>query len=199
MQGFAVIDNRPESDSVAVWVTSHTAPQQASNSNAVTIDRHGDPDALRKVRSLTRSHAVLLTDGSTLDTLPVEGEPLTVADVEALVVETAEQQTLILEAVAAYARRTRNRSLVPPVFPMPPDPRDFNPAWDDATQRAFQTANYLAHAWTAWLATDEQRRRRSIQPRTDKTPWMMPEDMSSPQIAKFPPRFTALVQPQALV
>src|SRR5262245_13360693 len=98
MRGFAVIDNQPGSESLAVWITSHVAPQRAGNSNAVTIDRHNDPDALAKVRSLTRSHAVLLTDGSTVNSLPVEGDPLTVADIEALITETTEQQALILEA-----------------------------------------------------------------------------------------------------
>lgn len=167
--------------------------------NAVSIDLAKDPDASAKVRSLTRSHVVLVTDGTTLDGLPVDGELLTVEDLTDLIAETEEQQTLILEAVDAYASRTRNRSLVPPEFLPSPKREAFQPAEDTPTQRAFQTANYLAQAWTAWLTTDEQRRRRSIQPRTNETPWIMPVDMSSSEVAPLPPAFAKRTRAQPLV
>jgi hypothetical protein len=198
MSGFAVIDNRPGDDQVAVWIVGQSEAQRASNVNAVTVDRHGDPEAWEKLRSLTRTMAVVLTDASTQESLPIQGEVLTVDDVEDLVRETEEFQHRIIEAVHAHARRTRSESLTPPVFEPSPKRADFVPAEDTATQRAFQTANFLNRAWTTWLRTDEQRRRRTIRPKTNETPWMMPADMSSPTLASLPPGFAARVhlQPQ---
>jgi hypothetical protein len=201
MLGFAVIDNQPGDDDVAVWVVGQVGPQQAGNVNAVTIDRHGDPDAAEKIRSLTRNHAVVLTAGSTPESLPVDGEALTVDDLEDLVRETEALQGRIAESVRTYARKARSKTIAPPDFEPSPKRADFAPTADTAdtaTQRAFQTANFLNRAWTAWLRTDEQRRRRTVRPKTNETPWMMPEDLGSTAQASLPPAFAARVtlQPQ---
>ena len=199
MLGFAVIDNQPGDDNIAVWVVGQVAPQRAGNVNAVTIDRHGDPDAAEKVRSLTRTQTVVLTAGSTLESLPVDGGALTVDDIEELVRETEEFQGRITEAVQTYARKARSKTITPPVFEASPKRADFLPDADTATQRAFQTANFLNRAWTAWLHTDEQRRRRAVRPKTNETPWMMPDDMGSPLLATLPPGFAARAKPQPQV
>lgn len=199
MRGFAVIDKQPGNDQIAVWLTSLVAPQRADHTNAVVIEATTDADAREKVRLLTRCRVVVITDGSNVDGLPIEREAMTVADVDALIKETEEQQQRILDAVAAYATKNRNRSLVPPEFPPSPTPERFTPAEDTATQRALQTANYLARAWTSWLTTDEQRRRRTTRPRTNTTPWIMPDDMNSPVIAPLPPRFAEQLRSQPLV
>lgn len=199
MLGFAVIDNQPGDDNIAVWVVGQVTPQRAGNVNAVTIDRHRDPEAAEKVRSLTRTRAVVLTAGSTLESLPVDGEALAVDDIEDLVCETEEFQGRITEAVQTYARKTRSKTIAPPVFEPSPKRADFVPGPDTATQRAFQTANFLNRAWTAWLHTDEQRRRRTVRPKTNETPWMMPDDMGSPTLATLPPGFAARATAQRQV
>lgn len=198
MRGFATVDNQPGSDTVAVWVTAHVEPHRAGHTNAVCVDKLSDPDASRKLRSLTRDYAVMLTEGSTLDALPIDGKPLSVADIEALVAETEERQQRITAAVAEYAAKTRIKSLAPPTFPPSPVPSDFVPAEDTVTARALQAANYVARAWSLWLATEEQRRRRTVQPRTNKTPWIMPDDLNDPAVAAFPPDFAARVHAQPL-
>ena len=69
-------------------------------------------------------------------------------------------------------------------------------ARDQPEYRALSVANYVAAVWSAWLATDEQRVRRAINPRTGTTPWIMPEALGSPELAEFPPEFGQLVQPE---
>jgi hypothetical protein len=64
--------------------------------------------------------------------------------------------------------------------------------------RALNAANYVRDAWSAWLLTDEQRMRRTINPRTGTTPWIMPDELGSPTLAEFPPEFTQLVKPEPL-
>lgn len=199
MRGFATIDNQPGSDTAAVWITVQIEAQRAGHANAVCVNKGSDSDAPRKLRSLTRGYAVLLTEGSALDGLPVQGKPLSVADVEALVAETEDHQERITAAAAEYATRTRNKSLVPPTFPPSPLPSDYAPDQDTVTARALHTANYLARAWTAWLATDEQRRRRTTQPRTNKSPWMMPDDLNDPEVVVLPPGFSARAHAEPLV
>jgi hypothetical protein len=172
---------------------------EVSHTNAVVLNAANDPGALEKVRSLTRCCAVLLTDGSVPDGLPVEGEPLTSADIDAMVAATEEHQQAILEAVADYKRRTRSKTLIGPTFPTSPQASDFQPAQDTASQRAFMTANYLGKVWSRWLVTDEERRRRTARPKTGETPWIMPEGLNDPEVAVFPAAFAARVHEQPVV
>jgi hypothetical protein len=198
MRGIATIDRQSGSDTIAVWITSREA-LQAQNGNAVVIDAARDPQAVEKVRSLTRCCAVLVTDGSVLDGLPVQGDPLTLADVSALVESTKEHQQAILEAIAEFKRGGGSKGHKEPTFPEVPHADDFVPSEDTPSHRAFMTANYIGKAWTAWLKTDEERRRRTARPKTGDTPWMMPVEMNSPKVAVFPPAFAAKVHEQALV
>lgn len=199
MRGIATIDRQPDSDRIAVWVTSRTEPAKAGHVNAVVIDMAGDPEALGKVRSLTRCCVVLVTDGTDVQGLPIEGEPLTVRDVEELVAETERTQAAVIDAIGDYKRRTRSKNLVEPVFPVSPAPSDFRPDEDAAPARAFATANYVSRAWTLWLRTDEERRRRTTHPRTGETPWIMPDSMNTPSLEPFPGEFASRLHEQALV
>ncbi|GAB4002721.1 hypothetical protein GCM10028772_04380 [Nocardioides ultimimeridianus] len=193
MRGVATIDRQPGGHQIAVWVTSSLAQPSASHVNAVVMEAEA-ADTHEKVRSLTRSCVVLATDGSTLDGLPVEGAVLHTSDLDHLLDETAVQQNRIVDAIRSY-----RGSLVVPTFPDRPEPRDFQPTEDTASARAFAAASYLRAAWHAWLKTEDERVRRTIQPRTGKTPWIMPEDMNSPVVATFPEAFAARLTEQALV
>jgi hypothetical protein len=198
MRGIATIDRQPGSDTIAVWITNREA-LRAQNGNAVVIDAARDPEAIEKVRSLTRCCAVLVTEGTVLDGLPVQGNPLTPADISALVECTKEHQQAILDAIAEFKRGGGSKAHKEPTFPKPPSAGDFVPSEDTPSQRAFVTANYIGSAWTAWLRTDEERRRRTARPKTGETPWIMPHEMNSPNVAVFPPAFAAKVHEQALV
>lgn len=197
MLGFAVIDNQPGGDTVAVWLTSRVGLDRAEHTNAVVIDLK-KADARKKIHALIADRSVVMTDGSIEKGTPIKGSLLGIQAVDEMVRETLAQQKRIENAVDDYARWAKNKGLVQPEFPPAPRREDFQPEVDTSSQRAFQAANYLARAWTFWLSTDEQRRRRSIQPRTNKTPWIMPEDMSSPDVATFPPDFARLVRAQPL-
>jgi len=199
VQGIATIDRQPGSETIVVWVTKRLEPLRADNTNAVAIDAASDPKAMDKVHSLTRCCAVLVTEGSVLEGLPVEGEPLTVADIDALVAETEAHQQAILDAVSAYKRRTRSANLKDPTFPKSPAVADFTPSDDSPSQRALGTANYVGRAWSAWLKTDEERRRRTARPKTGETPWMMPDELNSPEVALLPAKLVARFREQPLV
>lgn len=198
MRGIATIDRQPGSDTIAVWVTTRTG-SDVSNTNAVVIDAANDPRAMDKVRSLTRCCVVLETEGSDLDGLPIEGEPLTTSDVALLVDATRERQQAILDAIAAFKRRGGSKAHKKPTFQSAPDPAAFMPREDTASQRAFTTANYFGRVWRAWLTTDEERRRRTARPRSGETPWIMPDDLNQPELVEFPEDFAARAHEQALV
>lgn len=198
MRGIATIDRQPNAEQIAVWITNRDGTK-ATNTNAVVIDVNSDPSVVERVHSLTRCCAVLATDGSTLDGLPLEGEPLTVSDVSALLDEVEKHQQRIIDAIEDYKRRTRSTSLVEPTFPARPHREHFMPTADTAAQRALTTANYVGRAWSAWLTTDEERRRRTVQPKTGNTPWIMPEDMNAATVPHFPDEFAARLHEQPLV
>lgn len=198
MRGIAVIDRQSGAAQIAVWITSRDGTH-AKNVNAVVLDAGADPNAAHKFRSLTRGYAVLATEGTTVDGLPIDGEPLSVADVDELLDEVEVQQARILDAITDYKRRTHSEALVEPTFPPRPAYGSFTPRDDTASQRALATANYVGRAWATWLKTDEERRRRTEQPKTGKTPWIMPEDMNSATVPDFPEQFAARLHKQPLV
>jgi hypothetical protein len=178
-------------------LTSRVGVDRAEHTNAVVLDRiHSDTRT--KIHALVADRSVVLTDGSVKKGTDLKASPLAIEAVDEMVEETLTLQKRIEDAVEDYASTTSNRSLVQPAFPPVPNRQDFQPTTDTASQRALQTADYLARAWTFWLDTDEQRRRRSIQPRTNKSPWIMPEDMSSPDVAMFPPNFSINVRVQPI-
>jgi hypothetical protein len=153
---------------------------------------HDDERHDARVWNLTAGRAVVLTNGTT--------PPLTfqhavgVDAFDRLIDETSAHQRLIADAVADYAARTKNRNLATPEFPRAPkfivDERD------EPEFRALSVANYVAKVWSQWLATDDQRVRRTINPRTGTTPWIMPDELGNPVLAEFPPKFGQLVQPE---
>ncbi|GAB95324.1 hypothetical protein BJY21_003258 [Kineosphaera limosa] len=193
MQGFAVLDRQPASAVVVVWQTTRVAPSRAAHANAVSVDLDSDAEGLRKVHSLTRDFAVLATEGSDLRGLPLAARQLTSADLELLVRETTERRIAIQGAVRDYIARTRRRAAVVPTFPELISVA--TPCRGTPVERTLRLANNLAQLWSQWLATDEERRRRTVDSR-GVTPWMMPEGLDSPAHAIFPRQFGMLIEPQ---
>lgn len=192
MLGFAIVDRQPKAKATAVWLTCHLDGSRVNHTNAVVI-AHDDDRHDIKVWNLVADRAVVLTIGSTP---PIMFQhTLSVEAFANLVEETSTFQRRIIEAVADFAKRTKNKTLVAPAFlgnriELKPDDRD-EPAY-----RALSGANYVRDAWSAWLATEEQRVRRSVNPRTGEPPWIMPEEIGGTALAEFPPAFGQLVQPE---
>lgn len=197
MRGIAIVDRQPDAEQIAVWNTSRDS-SRAINVNAVVIDASNDPHAMTKMLSLVHRCVVLKTQGTSLDGLPIGGEALDVADVAALLDEVEAHQSRILAAIADYKRATRSRTLVQPTFLARPAPDDFVPTGDAPSLRALATANYFGRSWTTWLATDEERRRRTVQPATGTTPWIMPESMNAPTVPDFPEAFAGRLYVQGM-
>ena len=85
------------------------------------------------------------------------------------------------------------------MFPPAPSAEDFSPDQDTASRRAFVLANYVGRVWGSWLKTDDERRKRTVQPKTGVTPWIMPECMNEQSTPDFPSGFAARVIEQPLV
>lgn len=186
MLGFAVLDHWTNGNVAAVWLTSRISATRADHTNAVKVDLD-DEDALVKIHALTRDRLVVLTGGSTCDGLPIRANPLTVDDLNSLSSEIKIRRRQIVEAVDAYAKKTKNRNLVRPAFTDLALPDSFvAPEEEASTQRAFQLANFVTRTWSDWLDADDERRKRSINPRTKKSPWIMPEHLSNSVIEEFP-------------
>lgn len=207
MRGFVSIDRQPDSSSLAVWFTCRLTESRVAHGNAVVIDTSGDQEILKKVRSLTRDAVVVVTAGSDLGGLPINGDPLMAQDLEGLLDEAEAWQQRIVSAVDAYARRPDARTgrvpksprkLVRPTFAPRPKVQNFVPAADSSAQRALATANFVARAWAFWLEAEEARLKRTIGPRGE-SPWMMPEELNSSGVALLPAGFAASVRVQALV
>jgi hypothetical protein len=194
MLGFAIVDRLPKANATAVWLTTHIEGSLVNHTNAVEI-LHDDERHDYKVWALTADRVVVLTQGTTPPIPFMHAHGIDVFD--GIIDETFAHQRLIGAAVTAYAERTRNRNLVTPDFSkerpkLTMDERD-GPAY-----RAFSVANYVAKVWGLWLTTDEQRVRRTINPRTKKSPWIMPKELSDPVLAEFPPEFAQLAKPEPL-
>ncbi|QSM41553.1 hypothetical protein IN842_14265 [Mycobacteroides abscessus subsp. abscessus] len=161
------------------------------HTNAVVI-RRDDECHDHKVWSLTAGRAVVLTAGTTP---PLAFQySLGVDAFDNLVRETSDHQKSIAAAVADYAQRGKNPNLVIPTFPNAPQLATH--IRDEPAYRALSVANYVAGVWAAWLGADEQRLRRSVDPRTGEPPWIMPEELGSTVLAEFPQGFAQLVHPE---
>ncbi|MEV0342213.1 hypothetical protein AB0H49_24620 [Nocardia sp. NPDC050713] len=173
-------------------MTSRTDNNFVRNTNAVVI-RHDDPDYLDKVRSLTRERSVVLTDGTE--------PPVTFAHAvridafDDLIEQTTRRQESICAAISDYARRKRTELVVPRFLPVP---ALTTLERNEPQLRALSVANYIGAVWTAWLFTEDQRLRRTVSPRTQETPWIMPAELNSPTIAVLPADFADRVKPEPL-
>jgi len=193
MLGFAIVDWRPSAKAVAVWLTTHVGGTAVQHTNAVVIDRD-DERFDEKVRALTADRAVILTDGT-----PAEGafeHAVGVGVLDDLVAETTARQQLIEKAITAYMARAKNKNLVIPDFRSPPTQPSQMPTAPEL--RALVTANYVAEVWSAWLATEEQRVRRTVDPRTGASPWIMPEGLAESEVSVFPRGFGQRLKPEPL-
>ncbi len=193
MLGFAIVDSQPDESATAVWLTSHVEGSRVGNTNAVVI-AHDDPQYDEKLYALTADRIVVLTDG-TAKPMSFKSS-IDVAAFGRFADEVSAHQRDIANAIAEYSARTKNRALVTPKFPKIPsltmDDRD-EPAY-----RALSVANFICGLWSAWIATEAERLRRTVNPRTDTTPWIMPEELGSQTLADLPPEFAALVESEPL-
>lgn len=185
------MDRQAAASSVAVWCTSRSPrlPTSVDNVNAITVDLSSDDRAIEKIRFVTRDRVVLLTGGSVVDDLPIDGEPLHAVDLTDLIEEIVERQEAILAALAEHDARTKKK-LVPPHFSHPPDTSRFLPAEDSPVGRAFALAEFTRAAWSEWLRTDTERQKRLQR---------MPEHLRDPNVPDFPARFRARFSVQPLV
>lgn len=195
MRGIAIIDCRPAGRSIAVWCTSRSPrlPTLAANVNAHSIEVGVGDDSRQIVRSLTRCRAVLATDGSDLDGLPIEGRVLRPDDLVHFASEIEERRCAILAAIEDADARNGTK-LVRPVFAKLPTPDRFEPTDDAPVPRAFALAEHLRALWIAWLLTDTERQRR-----VGRTPSVMPPELSDPEVPDFPDGFAARLTEQPLV
>lgn len=182
MLGFAAIDRQPGGP-VAVWLVSRTEPAEASNTNAVVVEPD-DPAALRKVHGLTRDRVVVLTPDSTVEGLPLTGAHDTTF-LDRFTEATSAHQEAIIAAIRDHAATRKGQKLVEPTFPAAPEsPLE----WPQPPQlRALQLARWVGRIWTNWLVSDGERLRRTVQPRTGRTPWIMPEQLNQPALLELPP------------
>jgi hypothetical protein len=170
-----------------------------ANVNAVVLNLDTDLQAEQKLHALTRGGIVLATGGTTLAGLPISGAALRQSDLSALLAEAKQHQALIVAAVADYKARAGSKTLVEPNFPADPRVEDFEPGDDSPAKRALALANYACRVWSVWLQTDAERRKRTVQPRTQVTPWIMPDELNSPLTPDFPPTFSARLIEESLV
>jgi len=119
-----------------------------------------------------------------------------VDSLEELITETAARQRVIDEAITDYMSRTKNKNLVIPDFPSPP--KLSTETHTEPQFRALNVANYVGSVWSCWLWTEEQRVRRASEPRTGKSPWIMPEELSAAEFEPFPMAFSVRVKPEPL-
>lgn len=182
MLGFVALDHRPGDDTVALWLISRTDPAEASSTNAVVVDLAA-PDALSKIHALTRDRVVVLTPDSDAAGLPVD--PHDVGIVDEFIAATRAHQAAIVDAIRAHQATRKGQKLAEPTFPAEAEaPQE----WPTAPElRALQLARWLGRTWTNWLVSDGERLRRTTQPRTGRTPWIMPEELNQPQLLELPP------------
>ena len=178
-----------------MWCTSRSPRLStlAVNVNAHSIELGTGDDAREIVRSLTRCRAVLATDGSDLESLPIDGKPLRPDDLIEFALEIEERRRAIL-AVIDDADIRNGTKLVRPVFAELPTPDRFDPTEDAPVPRAFALAEHLRALWIAWLHTDTERQRR-----LGRTSLVMPPELSDPEVPDFPGRFAARLTEQPLV
>lgn len=190
MLGFAAVDRR--SETLAVWLVSRTAPAEASSTNAVVVDL-GDEHARKKVHWLTRDRVVVATPGSDLDDLPIsDGHPTDL--VGEFIDATRSHQRAIVAAIRSYTASRKGQKLVEPTFPTEPQLPDDWPA--TCQDRALELAQLVSRAWTNWLVSDGERLRRTTQPRTGRTPWIMPTDLNQQELLALPPALADRLRPE---
>lgn len=171
MLGFATVDSR-EKDVLVVWLTSQVEPTRAEHTNAVSI-KQDDPGCWEKFDALTGNRTVVLTRGSVAPPSLAHAVPTDL--IEGFAEETHLRQDGIRRAVRDW--RTQ---LVEPTLPVLPSSDDYELEAEAPVRRTLETANYLARVWSAWLETEAQRVRKSVDPRTGKPPWIMPEELAGP-------------------
>ena len=193
MLGFAIVDRQSSRTATAIWLTTHVGGTAVQHTNAVVIASDDDKYD-KKVYWLTADRVVVLTAGSTDSGIFQHAVDVSVFD--DLIAETAARQRCIEKAITDYMSRTKNKNLVIPNFATAPP----LPVQTQTTPqlRALSVANYVAAVWSGWFATEDQRVRRTTEPRTGTSPWIMPEALAEPEISQFPEEFGQQVKPEPL-
>lgn len=194
MEGFAVVDAKAGGEAIAVWLVSRTDSLEVSNTNAVVLEGPLHGAEVVKFRQLVSGRVVLLTEESQGDELPLllPGHPAEA--LQELEAQTWKRRTQVVAAVREYASRpnpvtgkkpAKPRKLVAPNFVDSPVVTE---AYDAELPelRALALANRVRGAWQAWLAADEERRRRSSPLRGQGRP-IMPTGLDSPELSEVPP------------
>lgn len=182
--GFAVADYAASNGTVMLWLVSRTSTAEATNTNAVVVNLETDPNAETKIASLLHNRVVVFT-GEDHFPLPVSVRTSVYTDLLRVWRECcSELDDSILKAIDAYVDQNPNAKLVRPEL-SPPDIHN-NLDSLDQVQRALTVANNLRKVWTHWLSLEQERSRRTIQPKTGASPWIMPVDLSDPNISEVP-------------
>lgn len=194
--GFAVIDCVAGSGQVAVWLISRVAAAETASTNAVVLDLLDDGQAHRKIHAMTRQRVVLQTPGSDCEALPLTDPVAHLSSLDAIVDYADAMLVEIKQAIEAYARRVRSKSLA---VPAPHRPSLGAPSDEGLpSARALAGANMLRQAWDYWLRVEQERVRRTVQPKTGTGPWIMPPGLDSPSIRVLPDEWMARAVQQPL-
>jgi hypothetical protein len=116
--------------------------------------------------------------------------------VSAIAVDTEDLQARVEAALLAHALRPvqptgvaplRPRPFVPPDFPSPVVRPSERQAGSSPVDRSLAVANYVRRLWSAWLQTEDERRKRAM-PKGSR-PASMPAGLDSTEITELPLRF----------
>jgi len=191
--GFAIEYRLSQAFATAVWLSGRE-DSRVGHTNAVAID-HYDERYDYKIWAVTTDRAVVVTAGSAP---PRTFEhKLDIELFDGFIDETAARQMLIVEIVTEYAERMKNANLLILEFSsvlstFRPDERD------EPQYRSPSVASSLPVVCSGWLSTDEQHLRRTVQPRTGMTPWIITEPANGPELGAMSPDFGKLVQLEAV-
>ncbi len=191
MLGFAVLDRRREI--AAVWLVSRTDAAAADSTNAVVLDLT-QPDSLAQLHALTRDRIVVATPETVVADLPLT-RPHEITLVAEFIAATQEHQQAIIKAVNDYTA-SRKSKLTAPTFP---SNAELPTEWAESPEhRALALAQVIARAWTVWLISDGERLRRTSQPRTGVSPWIMPTELNQAELVALPLSMAADLTPEPI-
>lgn len=196
--GFAVVDAHPDCEEIAVWLVSLIPGNHVAKTNAVLVeDRHGGGRRDDQLRALTRDRIVVETPGS--GPLPeFIDQPSSWGLVLRFGQIVQQHQDAIIRSVDDFARQAKNRKLARPDFSALPDLDSFVPG-KSAVLRALETAVVLEAVWRCWIESEDERVRRTVNPRTGKTPWMMPHELNDHLVNVLPGDLVSASRVQAVV
>ncbi len=191
--GFAIIDCWSGSPNAAIWHVSRVTQSEADKTNAVLLRKDSDNDFDKKVEALTHSRILLCTEGSDIAELALASEVTNVRFLFNFIKIAEDLQERIIRAVDDYAARTNNKTLIRPDIAVPNIEVDMK-STKSAIKRALLLADATCKVWTFWLRIERERVRRTVQPGTGITPWIMPPELNQHSVAALPDFSTAKIR-----